>query len=69
MNNKNFDEIINGIKNKRSNAETEEYIKKSLTPDQTKRLNEVLSDKSALQKLLSTPKAQELLKKFGKDEK
>ncbi len=69
MNNKNFDEIINGIKSKKSNAETEEYIKKSLTPDQTKKLNEVLSDKSALQKLLSTPQAKELLKKFGKDEK
>ncbi len=69
MNNKNLDEFINGIKNKKSNTETEEYIKKSLTPDQTKKLNDVLSDKSALQRLLSTPQAKELLRKFGKDEK
>ncbi len=69
MNNMNLDELINGIKSKKSDTETEEYIKKSLTPDQTKKLNEILSDKSALQKLLSSPKAQEILKKFGKDEK
>ncbi len=69
MSNKNFDEIINGIKGQKSNAEAEEYIKKSLTPDQTKKLNEVLSDKSALQQLLSTPQAKELLKKFTEDKK
>ncbi len=69
MNNKNFDEIINGIKGKKSNAETEEYLKKNLTPTQTKKLNDVLSDKNALQQLLSTPKAQELLKRFTEDKK
>ncbi len=60
----NFDEIINGIKSKKSKEETENYLKNNLTPDQNKQLKEVLSDKEALKKLLSTPKAKELLKKF-----
>ncbi len=69
MNNNNFDEIISGIKEKKSNAEAEEYLKKNLTPNQTKKLNDILSDKSALQQLLSSPKAQELLKRFTEDKK
>jgi hypothetical protein len=35
-----------------------------LKPDQSKRLQELLSDKNAIEKMLSTPQAQELLKKF-----
>ena len=61
---KNFDEIFESIKNKKSNEETKEYLMKNLSENQSKKLNEVLSDKSALEKLLSSPKAQELLKKF-----
>ena len=33
------------------------------------KLNEVLSDKSALEKLLQSPEAQRLMKKFGVDNK
>ena len=62
-----FDEIIKGIKSKKSNEEAEDYLKKNLTPNQNKKLKEVLSDKEAVKKLLSTPKAQELLKKFTED--
>ncbi len=69
MNNKNFDEIINGIKGKKSNTEAEEYLKKNLTQNQTKKLNDILSDKTAIQQLLSSPQAQELLKKFTEDKK
>lgn len=64
MNNKNFDEIINNIKSKKLNEETKDYLMNNLDENQSKKLKEVLSDKSALQKLLSSPKAQELLKKF-----
>lgn len=64
MNNKNFDEIINNIKSKKLNKETKDYLMNNLDENQSKKLKEVLSDKSALQKLLSSPKAQELLKKF-----
>ena len=64
MSNKNFDEIINSIKSKKSNEEAQEYLKNNLSSEQNRKLKEVLSDKKALEKLLSTPKAQELLKKF-----
>ena len=64
MSNKNFDEIINNIKSKKTNEETEEYLKKNLSSDQNRKLKEILSDRKAIEKLLSSPKAQELLKKF-----
>ncbi len=64
MSNKNFDEIINNIKSKKSNDEAQEYLKNNLSAEQNRKLKEILSDKNALEKLLSTPKAQELLKKF-----
>ena len=64
MSNNNFDEIIKGIKSKKSDKETQDYLMNNLTPNQNKKLKEVLSDKETLKKLLSTPKAQELLKKF-----
>ncbi len=61
----NFDDILNGIKSKKTKGETEDFLKKSLTPEQNKQLKEVLNDKEALKNLLSTPKAQELLKRFS----
>lgn len=67
MSNKNFDEIINNIKSKKTNEETKDYLMQNLNENQSKKLKEVLSDKSALEKLLSSPKAQELLKKFTED--
>lgn len=67
MSNKNFDEIIDSIKSKKSNEETKEYLMKNLNENQSKKLKEVLSDKSALEKLLSSPKAQELLKRFTEE--
>ena len=67
MYNKNFDEIISNIKAKKSSKETEEYLKSSLSAEQSHKLKEVLGDRKAIEKLLSTPKAQELLKKFTED--
>lgn len=64
MNNNNFDEIINGVKGQNSKKGAEDYLMKQLNPNQSKRLQEVLSDRNALEQLLSTPQAQELLKKF-----
>ena len=41
----------------------------NLTPEQTKKIQSLLSDKEATSKLLSTPQAQQLLKKFTKGDK
>ena len=67
MNNNNFDEIIKGIKSQKSDEEAQDYIMKNLSPNQTKQLKEVLSDKETLRKILSTPRARDLLKKFTED--
>ncbi len=64
MNNNNFDELINNIKSKKTNKETQDYLMNNLSTEQNRKLKEILSDKKAIEKLLSTPKAQELLKKF-----
>ncbi len=64
MSNSNFDEIINGVKGQNSKKGAEDYLMKQLNPNQSKRLQEVLSDRNALEQLLSSPQAQELLKKF-----
>ena len=69
MSNKNFDEIIDNIKSKKSNEETQEYLMKNLSAEQNQKLKEILSDRKSIEKLLSTPKAQELLKKFMEDKK
>ena len=69
MSNKNFDEIIDNIKSKKSNEETQEYLMKNLSNEQNQKLKEILSDRKSIEKLLSTPKAQELLKKFKEDKK
>ena len=67
MNNKNFDEIINSIKSNNNKQETEDFLKQKLNPSQSKKLQEVMSDKSALEQLLSTPQAKSLLRKFMED--
>lgn len=64
MSNGNFDEIINGVKGQSSKKGAEDYLMRQLNPNQSKRLQEVLGDRNALEQLLSTPQAQELLKKF-----
>lgn len=64
MSNNKFDEIINGIKEQNSKKGAEDYLMKQLDSSQTKKLQAVMSDKGALEQLLSTPQAQELLKIF-----
>lgn len=67
MSNNNFDEIINSIKSKNNQKDAENFLKDKLNESQTKKLKEVMSDRSALEQLLSTPQAKALLKKFMED--
>ena len=67
MNRENFDKIIENIKDKGTNEETREYLMKNLNADQSNKLNELLRDKDSLKAFLSTPKAQELLKRLTGD--
>lgn len=69
QNDNNIDNIANEIKKQKDKKSAEEFLKSKLNADQSKRLNQVLNDENAMRDLLSSPKAQELLKKFtkGKD--
>ncbi|MCI5796996.1 MAG: hypothetical protein MR019_09040 [Ruminococcus sp.] len=65
MQNDNIDEIIDGIKNQKSKKGAEKFLKNKLSPEQSKKLSDVLSDENALKNLLSSDKAKELFKKLG----
>lgn len=43
----------------------QDLMKNKLSDEQRQRVENILRDKSALEKLLSSPQAQELMKKFG----
>lgn len=67
MNNNNFEEIMEEMKKHKSKKDAQDFLMEKMTPSQTSKLQEVLSDKDALQQLLSTPQAKDLLKKFLED--
>lgn len=67
MSNNNFDEIVEKMKNQKDKKEAQDFLMKKLNSSQSKKLQEVMSDKDALAQLLSTPQAQDLLKKFMGD--
>ena len=45
-------------------GQLDDFVNKNLSPEASEKLKSVLSDKAACEKLLSTPQAKELLKKF-----
>lgn len=67
MNNNNFDEIVKKMKQQKDQESAKDFLMKNLNQSQSKKLQEVMSDKNALSQLLTTPQAQELLKKFMED--
>ena len=64
MSNENFNKIVDDMKNQKNRQDAQDYLMKQLKPDQSKRLQELLSDKNAMEQMLKTPQAQDLLKKF-----
>lgn len=55
---------INELKKSVENGNVDDFIDKKLSPQASKKLKEVLADKSATQKLLDTPEAKALLQKL-----
>ena len=62
MKNINVDDLKKAVEN----GNIDSYINKNLSPDTTKKIKQVLSDKSATEKLLNTPEAKALMQKFMK---
>lgn len=57
---------VDDLKKAAENGNIDSYINKNLPPDATKKIKQVLSDKSATEKLLNTPGAKALMQKFMK---
>ena len=49
----------------KSKKGAEKFLKSKLSPEQSKKLSDVLSDENALKNLLSSDRAKELFKKLG----
>ncbi|MBR4123650.1 MAG: hypothetical protein IKT93_04460 [Clostridia bacterium] len=65
MNNQNSNELnLNDIEKLKSEGNTEKLIN-NLSPEQKEKLNAVLNDKEALEKVLKSPQALALMKLFG----
>lgn len=73
MSGKNFspEQLMQLLMNSKGNTPdsnmAQDIIKNNLTDEQRRRVENVLRDKSALEKLLSSPQAQELMKKMGRN--
>ena len=72
MSGKNFspEQLMQLLMNSKGNTPdsnmAQDIIKNKLNDEQRQRIENVLRDKSALEKLLNSPQAQELMKKLGK---
>lgn len=55
---------INELKKSVENGTVDDFIDKKLSPQASKKLKEVLADKSATKRLLDTPEAKSLLQKL-----
>ncbi|MBR2100863.1 MAG: hypothetical protein IJ927_06080 [Eubacterium sp.] len=58
----NFD--VNELKQAAQKGNVDDFINKNLSSDAAKKVKQVLSDKSTMEMMLSTPEAKALLKKF-----
>lgn len=73
MNGKNFspEQLMQLLMNSKGNTPdsnmAQDIIRNRLSDEQRRRVENVLRDKSALEKLLSSPQAQELMKKMGRN--
>ena len=76
MNNRNTDNFfkkagaksgidVDKMKQAADNGKLDDYINKNLPKDVSKQLKDVLSDENKTKELLSSPQAQELMKKLG----
>lgn len=56
---------VDKMKQAADNGQLNDYINQNLSKDVSKQLKDVLSDENKTKELLSSPQAQELMKKLG----
>ena len=59
--------LMNSKGNTADSSVAHDIIQNRLTDEQRQKINGILRDKSALERLLSSPQAQEIMKKMGKN--
>ena len=57
--------LMNSKGNSSDSSVAQDLLQNKITPEQRERVQNILRDKDALEKLLSSPQAQELMKKMG----
>ncbi len=67
LNSDNINDILKKAGKNPDDGEIKQRLLASLSPKDREKLNNMLSDRAELERLLSTPKAKELMKKFGKN--
>ncbi|MBE6828027.1 MAG: hypothetical protein E7514_05370 [Ruminococcaceae bacterium] len=66
-NDNSINELFNKVRNASSKEELQKELTSKLTEEQNKKLKSILSDDGKIKKLLNSPKAQEILKKFREE--
>ena len=64
-NSNNFD--VNELKSAAQKGNVDDFINKNLSGDAAKKVKSILADKNAMEKMLSTPEAKALFKKFTEE--
>ena len=67
LNSDNINDILKKAGKNPDDGEIKQRLLASLSPKDREKLNNMLNDRAELERLLSTPKAKELMKKFGKN--
>lgn len=62
-----LDKMVAELKRKGTKKEAEDYLMQQLSPVQSEKLQAVLKDENAAKELLSTPQAQNLMRKLMGD--
>ena len=60
--------LMNSKGGTQNSSIAQDIINNKLTPEQRQRIDSILRDKTALERLMNSPKAQEIMKKMGKKE-
>ena len=60
--------LMNSKGGTQNSSIAQDIINNKLTPEQRQRIDSILRDKTALERLMNSPQAQEIIKKMGKKE-
>lgn len=56
---------VQGFQQAAAQGKAEDFLNRNLDPSTAQRLQQILSNKEEMEKMLNTPAAKELMKKFG----